>query len=215
MAELPIRGATGRNLALDRLRAAIANGDVSPGQRLVEAELAGTFSVTRGGVRLAIDELVAEGLLERVVNRGARVRVVSVEEAVAILECRAVLEGLIAARAAERVTPRDIAALRARGAQLVDAVETDDFVAYSRLGHDLHQMVGRISGQTTATELIDRLRAQIVRHQFQLSLRPGRPRVSLQEHLAIVEGVASGDPERAERASRAHLHSVITALQHS
>ena len=55
--------------------------------------------------------------------------------------------------------------------------------------------------------------AQIVRHQFRLSLRPGRPQVSLPEHLAIVNAIVNRDPAAAEAAARAHLGSVIDALR--
>jgi DNA-binding GntR family transcriptional regulator len=64
-----------------------------------------------------------------------------------------------------------------------------------------------------ANAVLDRLNAQLVRHQFRLSLRPGRPQVSLGEHLAIVDAIARRDPESAEAAARAHLSSVIKALQ--
>src|SRR5690348_189599 len=75
---------------------------MAPGQRLVEEELAGTLGVTRASLRAALFDLTAEGLVERIPNRGARVRTISVDEAVAIIECRMVLEGLCAAKAAGR-----------------------------------------------------------------------------------------------------------------
>ena len=56
------------------------------------------------------------------------------------------------------------------------------------------------------------LTAQLVRHQFRLSLRPGRPQASLGEHLAIIDAIAAGRPAQAEEATRRHLRSVITAL---
>src|SRR3954447_23934503 len=90
------------------LRAAISRGDMPPGYRLVEADLVDLFGVSRGTVRLAIDALAAEGLVERIPNRGARVRVVSTEEAVAITEARMVLEALIARKAAERAGDEDV-----------------------------------------------------------------------------------------------------------
>jgi DNA-binding GntR family transcriptional regulator len=64
---------------------------MAPGQRLVEEELAGTLGVTRASLRAALFDLTAEGLVERIPNRGARVRTISVDEAVAIIECRMVL----------------------------------------------------------------------------------------------------------------------------
>jgi len=67
---------------------------MAPGQRLVEEELAGLLGVTRASVRAALFDLAADGLAERIPNRGARVRAVTVAEAVAITECRMALEGL-------------------------------------------------------------------------------------------------------------------------
>lgn len=206
------RGTQGKAIAVERLRHAIAQGAVAPGQRLVESELVEQFEVTRGSVRAAIDELVAEGLIERIHNRGARVRSVSHQQAVEILECRKVLEGLIAAKAAERITPADADRLRGYSTRLSAAVQDGELLEYSTLNHELHAVLREIAGQETATDLIARLNAQIVRHQFQLSLRPGRPQVSLPEHLAIVDAVVAGDPIAAEQAMRDHLDSVITAL---
>mgnify|MGYP001027617654 CR=1 FL=1 len=207
------RGAQGKAMAVNYLRSAILRGDVAPGQRLVEAELVETIGVTRGSVRAAIDELVAEGLLERIHNRGARVRTITLEQAIEILECRKVLEGLIAAKAAERIGPWDVTRLRELGTQLSDAVRDGELMKYSSLNQELHGMLAEISGQSTAASLIGRLNAQVVRHQFQLSLQPGRPQISLQQHLAIIDAVVSGDPAEAERAMHAHLDSVIETLR--
>ncbi|MFI2280932.1 GntR family transcriptional regulator [Nocardia beijingensis] len=209
------RGTQGKAIAMDQLRRAIRQGEVAPGQRLVEAELVEQFGVTRGSVRAAIDELVAEGLVERIHNRGARVRKVSREAAIEILECRKVLEGLIAAKAAQRATAADRERLREYGEQLTAAVRDGEPMKYSSLNHELHAALRDIAGQATAADLIDRLNAQIVRHQFQLSLRPGRPPVSLREHLAVVEAVVGGDSAGAEQAMRDHLDSVIAALDES
>lgn len=60
--------------------------------------------------------------------------------------------------------------------------------------------------------LLDRLNAELVRHQFRLALQPGRSQISLGEHLDIIEAVRARDPARAERAARTHSLSVITAL---
>jgi len=207
------RGKRGRTTALDGLRGAILRGDMVPGQRLVEAELVELLGVTRASVRSAIDDLVAGGLIERIHNRGARVRRVSVETAVEILECRRALEALIAAKAAERATDEDIARLRAHGELLSNAVRDGELAKYSALNHELHAMLADIAGQRTAADVIGRLNAQIVRHQFQLSQRPGWPKISLGEHLAIVDAVASRDPAAAEQAMRDHLADVITKLQ--
>jgi DNA-binding GntR family transcriptional regulator len=211
----PLAGEPGRQLACDRLKRAILAGDMAPGQRLVEEELASTFGVTRASVRGALIDLTSEGLVERIPNRGARVRVITTGEAVAITECRMVLEGLCAAKAAERVTDAQAAALRELAGQLSRAVADGEPVKYSALNRELHRLVVEISGQTVAAGLLARLNGQIVRHQFQLALRPGRPQESLPEHLAIIDGITARNPDQAERAARLHLHSVIHALSES
>jgi len=208
----PVAGATGRRLAVERLRQAILAGDMAPGQRLVEEELAGALGVTRASLRAALFDLAAEGLVERVPNRGARVRAVTLDEAIAITECRMVLEGLCAAKAAERVTEPDAARLRQIGEEMERSVAEGELLKYSALNHELHRLVREISGQAVASGLLERLNGQLVRHQFQLSLRPGRPQVSLPQHQAIIAAVAGRRPAEAEEAIRRHLRSVISAL---
>ena len=205
-------GATGRRLAVERLRQAILAGDMAPGQRLVEEELAGMLGVTRASLRAALFDLAAEGLVERIPNRGARVRAVTLDEAVAITECRMALEGLCAAKAANRVTEPDAARLRQIGEEMERSVADGELLKYSALNHELHRLVREISGQAVAASLLERLNGQLVRHQFQLSLRPGRPQASLPEHLAIIAAVAGRRPAEAEEAIRRHLRGVITAL---
>jgi len=207
-----MEGTPDRLLAEQRLRTAITDGELAPGARLVEADLVELFGVSRSNVRLAIEALAADGLVERIPNRGARVRVVSTEEAVAITEARMVLEALIARKAAERVTDDDVARLRAQVGRMRDAVEAGDLLTYSALIQQLHGMIRELADQPVATGLVDRLQAQLVRHQFRLSLRPGRPQVSLSGLTALVDAIADRDPDRAEAAATAHFTSVIAAL---
>jgi DNA-binding GntR family transcriptional regulator len=208
----PVAGAAGRRLAGERLRQAILAGDMAPGHRLVEEELAGMLGVTRASLRAALFDLTADGLVERIPNRGARVRAITIDEAVAITECRIALEGLCAAKAADRVTEPEAARLRQLGQELERSVADGELLKYSALNHELHRLVRDISGQAVAAALLERLNGQLVRHQFQLSLRPGRPQASLPEHLAIIAAIAGRRPAEAEEATRRHLRSVITAL---
>ena len=195
------------------VRAAITRGDMPPGYRLVEAELVARTQVSRSAVRLAIDALAAEGLVERIQNKGARVRVVSTEEAIAITECRMPLEGLLARKAAERITSAEADQLRAHIEVMTAAVEAGDVLKYSDLIQQLHGMIRAAARHPVAAELVGRLQAQLVRHQFQLSLRPGRPRVSLTALAAVVDAVVRRDPDQAEAAAVAHVRGVIAELE--
>jgi DNA-binding GntR family transcriptional regulator len=207
------RTTSGHGGVLAAIRDAIVAGDFAPNQRLVEADLSERFGASRANVRAALLELTNEGVVERVQNRGARVRAVPLNEAIEISEVRMVVEGLCAAKAAERITDAEIAELRELGEAMRAAVSRGEVMTYSKLNERLHQRVRQIGGQETADGVLERLRAQSVRHQYRLALQPGRPQVSLPEHLAIIDEICAHAPDAAERAARRHLRSVIEALK--
>lgn len=207
-----LSGERGKQVAIEALRQAITRGDLLPAQRLVEQELADVYGVTRASIRAALIDLSTEGLIERVPNRGSRVRVVTIEEAVAITEVRMLLEGLLAARAAEVATDSERDQLRDIGARMQAAVVAGEPSRYAQLNIELHALVGDIGHQPVATDVLGRLNGQLVRHRFRLAQRDGRPRQSLVEHLEIIESIIAGDPERARQAVYAHLESVVGAL---
>lgn len=197
----------------DGLRDAILRGDFAPNQRLVEAELCEQFEASRFTVRAALRDLAAQGLVELQRNRGARIREITLDEAVEITQVRMVVEGLVAARAAELATDEDLAELEEIGREMREAVGAGEPLRYSDLNARLHGKVRSMAGHSTAQRIIEELRGQMVRHQFRLALRPGRSSVSLEQHAAIIAAVVARDPEGAEAAMRAHIASVIEALR--
>ena len=197
----------------DVIRSAIVRGEYAPNQRLIEADLSDTFAASRATVRTALLELANEGLVERLPNKGSRVRAISVEEAIEILEVRIGVEGLCAAKTAASITDDEIAEFEILRRDMTDAVGEGDLVEYSRLNQLLDQRVRVLSRHATASEVLGRLHAQSVRHQFKLSSKPQRAKVSVLEHAAIIDAIVARDPDAAERAVRDHLLSVIGALR--
>ena len=195
------------------IRSAIIDGDFAPNQRMVEADLSQQFNASRSAVRGALQDLANQGLVERIQNRGARVRAVSLDEAIEITEVRMVVEGLCAAKAAEAVTEADIKELSGIRAAMTAAADNGDVLAYSRTNQQLHRRVRELSGQAAAHDILERLRGQLVRHQFKLAMHPGRMAVSLPEHVAIIDAICAGRPLEAESAMREHLKSVVHALR--
>jgi DNA-binding GntR family transcriptional regulator len=197
----------------DELRAHVLDGTLPPGSRLIELQLAEQYSVSRAAIRAAIGELAKEGLVDREANRGATVRRVALDEAIQITEIRAILEGLIAARAAATATPAEREELAAIVTDMRAAVAEDRLVDYSELNGRLHQRLREISRHLVASDLIANLRNRAKHHEFRLALIPGRAAESLGQHAAIVEAVVAGDAAQAELAMRAHLDSVIAVLR--
>ncbi len=197
----------------DLIRDAIVRGEYSPNQRLIEADLSSTFAASRATVRTALLELASEGLVERLPNRGSRVRAISLDEAIEIIEVRMGVESLCAAKAAAKISDTDAAALEQLRDEMTVAVADGDLVEYSRLHQYLDLRIRELSGHATASDVLARLHAQSVRHQFKLSSRPARAKVSVLQHAAIVDAIVARDPGRAERAVREHMLSVIDALR--
>ena len=197
----------------DVIRGAIIRGEYAPNQRLIEADLSDTFAASRATVRTALLELANEGLVERLPNKGSRVRAISVDEAIEILEVRIGVEGLCAAKTAAQVTDDEVAEFLRLRQDMIDAVAEGDLVEYARLHQLLDQRVRVLSHHATASAVLGRLHAQSVRHQFKLSSRPQRAKISVLEHAAIIDAIVARDADAAQEAVRVHLLSVISALR--
>lgn len=212
MGASPERGAEADE-GYQRLYQAILRGDFQPNERLIEMELAQRYNVGRAAIRTTLARLEQDGLVEREPNRGARVRALTEQEAVETLEARAALEGLAARYAARNATDADIADLRAIAADMEACLAAGDLIGISEGNSRLHSRLLQIANNKTVARLIERLHAQHVRSQFRIILVPGRPPRSVAEHRAIVEAVASRDPDAAEAAMRAHLAHTLAALR--
>jgi DNA-binding GntR family transcriptional regulator len=197
----------------DALREAIVRGEIAPNARLVEADVSTEFAMSRGEVRTALIRLEQEGLIVREPHRGARVRPVSDEEAVEILEARAVLEGLAVRMTAERID--EVGAERLQGCltRQRELLELGDLLGASDANADLHSTLLELSGHDTAVRLIHALNSQSVRYQYRTILIPGRSAASVAEHTAIVDAVVRRRPAHAESAMRTHLFNVAQALR--
>jgi DNA-binding GntR family transcriptional regulator len=195
-----------------QIRSAILNAEFAPHQRLIEADISERFEASRAAVRTALLNLAGEGLVERLPNRGARVRAISIGEAVEIVEVRVGLETLCARKAAENVTDAEIDELRRVKTDITDAVTAGNLVEYSRLNQEVDRKIRELSHHETATVLLERLRAQSARHQFRLAFHPGRAAESAPEHVAMIDAIIARDPDAAEAATRSHLEGIIDVL---
>lgn len=198
--------------AYDALHASIVAGDLSPGERLIEEELAEQLGHSRGSVRGAILRLGHEGLVVRERNRGARVRRFTPDEAIEILEARAALESLAAGYAALRRTKDEARELQSLVKDMGKLLRSAELLAMSERNAVLHRRILEISGHQVALDICSRLNSQIVRFQYRTVLAPGRSQKSLAEHKKIVTAIASGDRSAAEQAMRKHLTNVAATL---
>jgi phosphonate utilization transcriptional regulator len=192
----------------------ILAGEIVPGAKLNEAELAGAMGISRGPVREAFRALEQAGLVQTEKNRGVFVRQVSLEEANEIYEVRAALEAQIGRLAAQRVTAEQLERLRAIVKRMHGAGRSRDADAYFPLNIEFHEELAQASGNRALAANYRR-----VVNELNLYRREAIKRnvdiipVSTKEHEAIVDAIAKGDAGLAERLlyehvidSRARLH---------
>lgn len=199
--------------AVEAIRERILRGDLVPGQRLVEADLCELLNTSRGTVRTALMDLVHEGLIERIANRGARVRVVSLEEALQIVEVRMVVESLCVMRAAERISDKEIREMRRLAKELEACAQNSDIEGFAEHTHAIFELYVGIADQPVAAEVLSRLRAQSTRHRFRLTYRAGRAKVSLPFWLDLVDAISAREPKKAQEALRRHVANVEESMK--
>jgi DNA-binding GntR family transcriptional regulator len=194
------------------LHRAIVASELSPGERLVEEELAERLGSTRAAVRAALVRLSHDGLVVRERNRGARVRRITIDEAIEIVEARTALEPLAAGYAAIRRTDEEARELFDLLAEMQRLQGAGELLEMSDRNGSLHGRIMEISRHQVAIDICARLRSQVVRFQFRTVLAPGRSVRAIAEHVAIVNAIGNRDRKAAERAMRAHLSQVAAVL---
>ncbi len=195
------------------IRNAILEGRIFPNERLVEENLAQQLSTSRTAIRLALAVLEQQGLVVRERNHGARVRQVSNNDAIEIMELRSVLESLAARHAALRATSTDITKLRSMVKTLESAGKDGDLTRFSTLNLEFHAEIIRIARHEHAAKLIKGLRAQIIVFQYRPIHAPGRIQQLNKEHRKLVAAIASRNGDAAEVAMRDHLDNAVDALR--
>lgn len=190
----------------DGVITALGEGRLSPGQRLVEADLCLRFGVGRNAVREALQRLVSEGVVELSRHKGATIREISPEQALQTLELTELLVGL-AARAAARGVGAPGAAAQIRRAldQMAAARRLDDDRPFARARAGFYAALARIGGNQELQRILPTLQVHVLRAQYHLTRVHRRLADDFQ---TIGEAVLRGDPVAAEEAGRAHVRRI-------
>lgn len=190
----------------ENLREWIVSGVLPVGKVLRQEELARELGVSRTPLREAITHLTVEGLIHNDPHKGAIVRKPTQAELEEAYLIRETLEGLAANLAAERATGADIERLRGILDEFSASSNPDE---WARLNTRFHMEVYALSGRQQLCELISSVRNRTELFVRILVTRAGRAEVAHQDHIRIVEALASGDGETAEAETRHHLRSTV------
>lgn len=195
----------------DRILQLILEGELTPGDRLVETRIARELRVSQSPVREAIRDLVAAGFLEIEPYRGARVRSFTREEFLDDMEVRGELEAIAARRAASRITDADIARMKSLVDEMHAAGEAGDAHTQAMRNTEFHKTVVAASGSDGL------LRAWAVLEPFArtyvTSMVPGADLVWLGDrHSDIVDALEARDADRAASVMRKHAREARDLL---
>ncbi len=194
------------SLVLRELERRILGGELACGSKLNEADLAGELGISRGPIREAFRALEQSGLVTTEKNRGVFVRQVSIEEANEIYEVRAALEGMIGRLAARRITPAQVAKIRAVVKKMHAVSKTRDAAAYYPLNVEFHELLAEAAGNRTLIANYRRVVNELNLYRRETLERSAENiPVSTRDHEAIVEAVAKGDELLAERLLHEHV----------
>jgi DNA-binding GntR family transcriptional regulator len=196
-----------RDAAIWRLREAIVTGELEPGTRLLENELADRMQISRTPLREAFRQLEAEGLVQRVPAVGVFVAAVSREDADDVYLVKGALQVLAVDLACQRITDRELAELRFIVDEMKAAVDRADHAYYADLVDRFHALLLTAARSATLAGLYATLESRIRRYRRFVLAQPGREADSFQEHLGIASGLLNRDPATAIASMREHARS--------
>lgn len=197
--------------ALTALQNAIVQGELAPGTKLSEPDLARRYGVSRGPLREALRRLEARRLIQVAPRTGARVVSLTVEQLEALYQTREALEGMAARLAAARMAQADIDGLRRLLDRHQRSIEEDEGRRYYQHEGDVDfhfQVVRGAANPLLAGVLLDDLYHLLRMYRFNHSHRDAhraRPHKALTEHRHIVDAIAARDGELAELLMRRHI----------
>jgi DNA-binding GntR family transcriptional regulator len=206
----------GKNEALDEyevLREKILRGIFHPEQRLVEAELAESLKTNRARIRRVLARLEHDGLVTIERYRGARVRMVSEQEAMEVFETRAVLEPYLVRQTVARATDADRARLKALIGQMQQALDSGNPGAVGRGSRAIREEMWRISGHQTISQLLDMLNTKLIRFWYRSVMVPERARSIKTELEAAVNAICEGSADAASAAMARYHRDAVASLQ--
>ncbi|MFF1870209.1 GntR family transcriptional regulator [Streptomyces sp. CB03911] len=193
------------DLVYDSLRAAIAEGDLKPGERINMDELARNLGVSKIPIREAVKRLEADGLVASRVHSGVTVAQVDAAEMRGVFLAREAIEGLVAGLAAERVTEAQLAELDAVQQQMRGRLGTRSFQKLPELNSEFHRILAEAAGYRILAELTDQLLLTVRRHRITVPVDPENWAQVIAEHDGIIAALRRRDPDAAAQAAKAHI----------
>lgn len=208
---MPNRPKTKKELVADWLRDTIIAGELSPGERLLQDDLAERLEVSATPIREAIQLLVAEGVLSHSPYKGVQVAEVQMEDVREVYLIRCPLEELAVRVAVPNLRLSDVKALRDIQAEIRQHVKTEDLKPLRKLNYDFHMLIYQAAEMPLLFNMIRNLWTRFPWDT--LRVLPHRAAQSADEHQQILSLIEEMDAQGAGRAMRQHIEQSMEALE--
>ncbi len=194
-----------RDVVFNTLRQAILKGELAPGERLMEIQLAERLGVSRTPIREAIRKLELEGLVLMIPRKGAEVAKISEKSLRDVLEVRRSLEELAIELACQRMTPDDVAELEIKQEEFRNAVLNGNAMEIAETDEAYHDVIYKGTLNERLVQMINNLREQMYRYRLEYIKDEDKRQVLLLEHDHILMAVKMKKVEDAKEAMREHI----------
>ena len=194
-----------RDVVFNTLRQAILKGELAPGERLMEIQLAERLGVSRTPIREAIRKLELEGLVLMIPRKGAEVAKISEKSLRDVLEVRRSLEELAIELACQRMTEEEVAALVQTPEEWMAAVGCGDAMKIAETDETYHDVIYKGTGNDRLVQILNNLREQMYRYRLEYIKDEDKRQILLLEHDKILKAVKLRRVEEAKEAMREHI----------
>ncbi len=201
-----------RDVVFNTLRQAILRGELKPGERLMEIQLANKLGVSRTPIREAIRKLELEGLVLMIPRRGAEVAEITEKSLRDVLEVRSALEELAVELACDRISEEDVDKLREAAKEFEEVSKSEDVTALAEADVRFHDIIYFATDNQRLIQLLYNLREQMYRYRVEY-LKRGEVHATLfAEHEHIIESIVRRDKAAAKQAISTHIDNQMTSV---
>ncbi len=193
------------------LTAAIASGELQPGERLYETTLSARFGMSRTPVREALQRLVNERLAEETAD-GVRVASLSIDDVRAVQQASRALQSLAARLATSAAAESDLAALEDLMRRVEACATAHDSEGWVAAGIEMHRRIFQMSGNPWVSRLLLQMECLMTRVRHVMLRRPGWLEQATRDYRVIVDAIKSRDGNVAEHTMHDHLMAAEKVL---
>ncbi len=201
-----------RDVVFNTLRQAILRGELKPGERLMEIQLANKLGVSRTPIREAIRKLELEGLVLMIPRKGAEVAEITEKSLRDVLEVRRALEELAVQLACEKITKEEMRELERVAKEFQQVVNSSDITEIAEVDVCFHDIIYTATDNQKLIQLLNNLREQMYRYRVEYLKRDGVFPQLIAEHEAIIRHIENNEKEKATEVMCRHIDNQVETV---